>query len=47
MVPGGVRLTSHQTKVDLDDFKAWLCDCPAGTFGPNGSYCHSALLGRG
>ena len=31
-----------ETKVDLNDFEAWLCDCPAGTYGPNGSHCHWA-----
>jgi len=33
-----------QIYVDLDDFKAWLCDCPAGTFGPNGSHCEKCPL---
>ena len=36
-----------ETKVDLNDFEAWLCDCPAGTYGPNGSHCHWARLRRG
>ncbi|CAE7835133.1 unnamed protein product [Symbiodinium sp. CCMP2592] len=25
--------------IDHDDFPAWLCDCPAGRYGPNGTDC--------
>lgn len=33
-----------QIYVDLHDFHPWLCDCPAGTFGPNGSHCEVCPL---
>ncbi|CAJ1416107.1 unnamed protein product [Effrenium voratum] len=30
--------------VDQEDFIAWLCDCPAGRFGTNGSHCEICPL---
>eukprot|EP00931_Biecheleriopsis_adriatica_P117562 TRINITY_DN93061_c0_g1_i1.p1 TRINITY_DN93061_c0_g1~~TRINITY_DN93061_c0_g1_i1.p1 ORF type:complete len:1481 (+),score=220.36 TRINITY_DN93061_c0_g1_i1:231-4445(+) len=36
----GKRLPLHsEILVDTDKYQAWLCDCPAGRFGKNGTDC--------